>query len=412
MGNIHLRQLIDGTQVDFHYRDKNGDLIRFRRRIGPRSMNKRVAMQEAKRLQSEANRLGFVPGYDDPPESPIGVVRYPFKDFARHWFDTYVRTHNKPSECANKESVLRVHLVPFFQDTDLRDINTRVVEEFKAVCLKKGLSKKSVNNYLGVLRKLLNVARDWDYVDVVPRIEAFKEEPRDPEFFKMEERDKFLAVCKQKRPEWYAYFVVGFHTGMRAGELAALKWEDVDFFNRSIRIRRNVWRGHVGSPKSGKFRDVPMNDFLYDTLMAHRHPGENVFYTTTGRPLDINAGRKVMKTVCRYAGLRAIRRHDIRHSFASAIASETGNILAIKDLLGHADYSTTMRYAHLTPAKHRECVAAIDTGGVDKLSHGRSEQLSVNGTVNRLPEGENPTSRFKEKARKFNHLRALRNESG
>ena len=60
---------------------------------------------------------------------------------------------------------------------------------------------------------------------------------------------------------------------------------------------------------------------------------EHVFLNSVGKPLDINGGYKVFKTLCRFAGLRALRLHDIRHSFASNLAAETGNLLAVKDIL-------------------------------------------------------------------------------
>jgi integrase len=140
-----------------------------------------------------------------------------------------------------------------------------------------------------------------------------------------------------------------------------LRWEDVDFFGRTIRVRRTNWRGHEGPPKGKRARSIPMNSLVYDTLKAHRHLGELVFTNSVGKPLDINGGYKTFKTLCRLAGLRALRRHDIRHTFASNLAALTGNLLAVKEILGHVDYATTLRYAHLTPSQFADAVEALVT---------------------------------------------------
>jgi integrase len=286
-----------------------------------------------------------------------------FSGFADFWVKTHVKPNNRPSQVVAKESSLTVHLLPYFKHQDIREIDSLAAERFKAALLDKGLSRASVNRHVGHLRAMLRKAEEWGYIAKAPRIHDLRVERPDRDFFSIPERDKFLAECRERRPEWYAYFVTSFHTGMRAGELAALRWDDVDFFGRAIRVRRSVWRGHELLPKGRRARTVPMNSAVHDALRSHRHlADDHVFLNGAGKPLDCNGGYKVFKTLCRLAGLRTLRRHDIRHSFASNLVGATGNLLACKDILGHVDLKTTLIYSHLLPRQHADAVEALVTG--------------------------------------------------
>jgi integrase len=303
---------------------------------------------------------------------------YTFSGFAEKFFRNYVMPNNGGNEKTNKASHLRVHLVPFFGDTDIRDIDREMIDRFKAemvstvkrcppkakkkkLRLAKMLSKTTINLNLGTLRKMLNVAVEWGYLDYAPKVMALKVVQPDPDWYSIEEREIFLATCLKYRPEWHCFFVVAFHTGARMGELAGLKWEDIQFATRVIRISRTRDReGNEGPPKGRRSRNVPMNSVVYEALKKQQHlDGPYVFHNSANKKLDINGGYKVFKWLCRVAGLRALRRHDIRHSFASNIVAKTGNIVAVQDILGHADLTTTRRYSHLAPTEHLDVVETI-----------------------------------------------------
>lgn len=425
MGAIHLRPLIDGIMADFLYRNQDGALVRFRRQIGPKTMTKREALRIARDLKKKADRLGYVPGFDARSESLEKEAKYPFEDFAKYWYDTYVIPNNGRNEHRNKMSHLRIHLVPFFKDTDIREINKEMIDQFKATMLKKlkrkspktkykpkesteTLSKSTVNLSLGTLRKLLNTAVEWGYLDFAPKVTAFKVVQSDPDWYSIEEREIFLSTCLQYRPEWHCFFVVAFHTGARMGELAGLKWDDIQFATRVIRICRTRDRdGIEGPPKGRRSRNVPMNTVVFETLKAHRHlDGPYVFHTIHGTKLDINGGLRVFQWVCRKAGLRVLRRHDIRHSFASNIVAKTGNIVAVQDILGHADLTTTRRYSHLAPAEHLGVVETIVAPKSVPAESSPRPNL-VNEIVNGAKTGVNSAPAQKETARKSADLRAV-----
>ncbi|NLH51100.1 MAG: site-specific integrase [Myxococcales bacterium] len=375
-----MRLVGGGWQGRFWYTNQTGDRIRFRLQISSTG-TRREAETKAAELKRQADRLGYVPGFNDPPPPPEVEVRYTFSGFSERFYKLYALVENGRSEQRNKESHIRNHLLPFFGDMDIRDIDAEKVAEFKAVMQKKlkalppktktmkkrqeneVVSPSTINRSLGTLRKMMNVACDWRYISSVPKIRDLRLDPVEQDCFTIEERDLFLETCLKYRPEWHCFFAVLAHTGLRRGEAAALRWEDIQFADRTIRVRRSRDRdGTEGPPKTREFRTVEMNSFVYELLKAHQHlKGPYVFYNSAGGKLDINGGAKVLKWVCRMAGLRAIRIHDFRHTFVTTALDKTGDVFAVMKIAGHKHLSTTQRYGHENKAARRRTVESIVT---------------------------------------------------
>src|SRR5206468_684243 len=120
------------------------------------------------------------------------------------------------------------------------------------------------------------------------------------------------------------------------------------------------WRGHVGTPKSGRNREIPLSDDALKALKAHRHlRGELVFCAANGRGLLENECKWPVWRTCKRAGLREIGWHALRHTFASHLVMRGVPLKAVQELLGHRDIRTTMRYAHLAPGARREAVESL-----------------------------------------------------
>jgi len=148
-------------------------------------------------------------------------------------------------------------------------------------------------------------------------------------------------------------------TGLRQGELLALRWRDVDWRSKRVRVRRNYVRGHWGTPKSRRGeRSVPMASRLARELCSHREgsrfSGEDdlVFaHPETGEVLSHDSLRRRFKRAVREAGIRDLRFHDLRHTFGTRIAASPD--ISMRDLqawMGHEDIRTTLIYADYEPA--------------------------------------------------------------
>jgi integrase len=135
---------------------------------------------------------------------------------------------------------------------------------------------------------------------------------------------------------------------MRKGEISNLRLRDIGLANKFI---------HVETSKSGKRRDIPMNNFLTETVRFDiKKPGsEYVFCNDNGKPF-IHVDRS-FKTALKRAGIRNFRFQDLRHTFASYLAMAGVSIYTISKLLGHTSVRVTERYAHLSP---KDTAAAVD----------------------------------------------------
>jgi integrase len=146
-------------------------------------------------------------------------------------------------------------------------------------------------------------------------------------------------------------------TGLRQGELVALRWSDVDGKARVVRVRRSFTRGEFGRPKSRRsVRAVPLADRLARQIEAYRRqapfPADQdlVFaHPRTGRPYDASRLRKRFRAAARRAAIRSVRFHDLRHTFGTQMAAAGAPLRAIQGWMGHRDYRTTSIYSDFAP---------------------------------------------------------------
>ena len=150
-------------------------------------------------------------------------------------------------------------------------------------------------------------------------------------------------------------------TGLRQGELLGLRWRDVDWRAQRIRVRNTFVRGeHSAQGKSALStrRSVPMTDRLAGELdrwsrrTVYGGDDDLVFaHPQTGTPIDRTKVTRRFQEACRAAGVRPVRFHDLRHTFATRLAASGQPMRTIQEFLGHADSKTTQIYAHYAPSE-------------------------------------------------------------
>lgn len=148
-----------------------------------------------------------------------------------------------------------------------------------------------------------------------------------------------------------AIYLTAALSGLRRGELLALRWGDVDFEQNSIRVFEGFSAGTTGKTKSRKSRTVPMVDKVAERLtQLKRRPfmtgaSHLVFVSRDRTNVDGSALRRRYGNALEAAGLRQLRFHDLRHTFGS-LAINVASIVQVQAWMGHADIKTTMRYLH------------------------------------------------------------------
>jgi integrase len=202
-----------------------------------------------------------------------------FAEYADEFQKTYVLANNKPSEREAKACILKHHLLPAFGSKKVDSIRTHAIETLKASLLAKGLSRKRANNVLACLGKMLRYANEIEALDVVPRIKLLKIAPQRFDFLTFEEFSRLIDAMKDD-VERRALLLVAGEAGLRQGEVIALEWGDVDLVAGTLTVRRSSWRGHQGSPKSGRDRKIPLTKRLAAALKAARTCGPRWCFAT------------------------------------------------------------------------------------------------------------------------------------
>ena len=281
------------------------------------------------------------------------------EQFSTEFVDVYARIENKLSEVEAKQRILRNHIVPFFGSMRLNKIGAEQVARYKAAKLKLEYDPKSINNQLAILRRLLAVAVEWGRLEHVPPLKWLMRAPPPAfDFLTFQEAERLVNGAS---PEWRAMIITALKTGLRHGELLALRWQDTDLVAGRVVVRRSLSGKKIDTPKNHKTREVPLSDEAVRALKAHRHlRGELVFCDESGAIRTRYLCKWPLWNACKRAGLRLIGWHVLRHTFASHLVMRGAPLKAVQELLGHADITMTMRYAHLSPDARRDAVQLLD----------------------------------------------------
>jgi integrase len=303
----------------------------------------------------------------------------------------------KPATIEATRSAVRVHLAPYFGGKSIDRIEARQVEQFIAAELRSGLAPKSVRNYLGVLGSIFELAlkRGWASDNPVKRAERPDIAPcNEIRFLDLEELEALLRAVPDDTLgsiEGTLYLTAAM-TGLRQGELFALRWLDVDWLAGKVRVRRTWARGAYGTPKSRRgTRAVPLADRVAAELealsrrTAFSHDDDLVFaHPETGRPLDSSYTRKRFKAALGQAKVRDVRFHDLRHTFATRMAAAGTDQSTLQEWMGHAHAATTEIYKHYMPdeRRDRDLVAKAFASSGSNLGSNLSETQSNSETRN------------------------------
>lgn len=284
------------------------------------------------------------------------------------WLDGYGATFSRAYETTARGLVER-HLIPALGDRPLAALERRDAVEFVAAMAARGLSASTTRGALSILRRVVSLEVEAGRLErnpfrnVGPLLRGLERRSGRAaaavDAFTREELAALLGVARVLRPWLYPLLAFLAGTGARRGEALALRWSDVDLERGAVRIRRALVRGEETTPKSGRARVVPLDragDLVLEELgrLARRRPlaGERVFRAPGGGELEERNVSRAWAAVRRRAaerfGVRPLRLHDLRHTFASHALEAGISIHRVSAWLGHANPETTWRvYAHL-----------------------------------------------------------------
>jgi integrase len=286
-----------------------------------------------------------------------------FAEWSERWMRDYCRVEKAESQWRADACVIRLHLLPAFGKVRIVHLKKSHLAELKASLRSreklnggktvrgsgKPLSVKSINNILALAKKMMATAVDFDLIPSNPfqGVKPLKLANLEHSYWRPDERDQFIERCRDIDPEFADLVVVACHTGLRLGELAALRWSDIDFARRKVHVAR-TWNFQlkkvIEMPKGKESADVALNQVALEVFGRLPKAGREVFSLAL-----FHSARNRLGDLCELTLTRNIRFHDLRHTFASCLAMAGVDLMVIQKLMRHKSYQMTLRYAHLHP---------------------------------------------------------------
>ncbi len=305
-------------------------------------------------------------------------------EYVDRWLSDSVRDTVRQRTYERYEQITRLHIKPTLGRIKLKTLTPANVRALYREKLDAGLSARTVQYVHVTLHKALGQA----VADgLVPRnaseaVKAPRPSKKEIRPLSNEQACAFLRMTAEAGDRFEALYVLAVHCGLRAGELLALRWEDVDLEAGTLAVRRSLSetreKGHIfEAPKNGKGRNIKLTVGATEALKRHRKRQreerirlaglyENhglVFPNRTGKTMNIkNLTVRSFKPLLKRAGLpETVRLHDLRHTCATVLLSRGVHPKLVQELLGHKSISITLdTYSHVLPGMGDAVVGAMD----------------------------------------------------
>ncbi|MBN1944779.1 MAG: site-specific integrase [Bradymonadales bacterium] len=345
------------------------------------------ALKEELQKEAEAQEEAR-PEANNPVTRPQPQRRIPYTrehkttvaDYAERWTRTRV-SRLKHSAQQQYINALADRILPILVGRPIREITRNDVEEW-VIWAERLVNRKTGRRYaqdtlLAWWRPMVTMLRDaaaeLDFRDPTLRVRPPRSavrNTREKQTLTPKELGQVIEVARS-RPDWFAEIYTLAYTGMRAGELYALRWEDVDFERRCISVQRSVWKGHEGTTKTGSSREVAMPAPLWEVLWEYqvqqlrRKKGgigswELVFPNQCGTFRRADSLRKILRQIGKAAGLNLKLGPQVFRRTLNTLLLEGGvDQIIIRSQMGHTSSQMTERYAGVHIDRKEEAVAQL-----------------------------------------------------
>ncbi len=366
-----------------------------RQRTSIKVGRRRAALKVGETIQAQLKlNLPVFPKQQEKPAVPILQIWY------QRFEQTYLASAVSASTADSYRYNFKNHILPVLGSKPLDQITRADMEVFIAsLVVQKKLAKDTIATIVKELRRVLNHAREHKIISENPAAGLGKLYSHAPtrheniEPLNKEEVPLFLKATRTYSPEHYVLFLAALHTGLRQGELMGMQWPDIDWNGKFILVKRGIDRVHriIVPTKNRKIRRVDLSDELLVELALLRKQrkeewllkGKNeipewVFCNQKGSWLDASnvVNRHFLKCLER-AGLRRLRFHDLRHTYASLLLTDGAPIAYVSEQMGHSSIELTVkRYGHLIPGANRSFVNNLPGRESAPYTHPASKQTS------------------------------------
>ena len=280
-----------------------------------------------------------------------------FQTAAEEWL-AMIKKKQKPSTYEKYYIIYHGYLEEEFRQISLSQITESLVRK-KMPC--KALSDSVNKSIYCVMNRILRYAAE-KYSIMLPNIKKPSSDVcrRSAEVFTKAEQAKLLPAVYHRIDYFKLAVLLGLFTGLRLGELCALKWSDMDFENKTLSVKRTVQRLYVEGcgtktvlvetePKSVRSkREIPLQDSIIALLLNFMNGKEYVF--GGDRPLESRTMQNRYKRILEEAGVPYKSFHALRHTYATNCIEQGADVKCLSEMLGHSNVQITMNY-YVHPSK-------------------------------------------------------------
>ncbi len=306
--------------------------------------------------------------------------KYTLTMWMDEWFENVCKIKVRPSSHQTYRGYIDHHISPYIGDIPLEKLSTMDlqklyrklmtkgrVERIEAEKQSKGLSAKTVRNINQVISSAMDFAVAQKIISVNPckAVALPKVEYKEMKTIPAEQLEAFLREAKETGV--YEMYYIELATGLRRGELLGLKWQDIDWKNGIIKVRRQVARVDgeiVEAPLKTKnsYRAVTISQQAIEVLKGQKAKTNDayVFPSPNGGPISPDSVNNMLKRVLARAGIPKVRFHDLRHTFATIALQNGVDIKTVSGMLGHFSAGFTLdTYAHVTTSAQKEAAETM-----------------------------------------------------
>ena len=347
-----------------HHLKKIGNSWYFEKMLGGKRIKKALSdsVTEARKLRDyylrEIRLYGCIQRDIDSNENgPL------FGELAQRWAKI-TEKRVKYSTYRGYRTAMNTYILKHFGNTPINQISYLDIEEFISDL---DCSAKRINNLLVPLRGVFKLAHKSSIIEqnVMSMVENRKIEKPQIKPLSMEEVDRFLDVVN---PFYKPFFIVAFFTGMRAGEMVGLKWDNVYFDRKTIKIVETRVYGLEGRPKTNSsYRDIDMLPMVYDALKEQaaktRLISKYVFLNCDDKPIEAETLRKnAWSKALKKAKLEYRPMIQTRHTFATMMISSGENLGWVQKMMGHSSLKmiTDKYFAYIPNMTHNDGARFLD----------------------------------------------------
>ncbi len=322
--------------------------------------------EEIKKAQAEASKLTL-------------------KEFVDRQYHDWALTHLRNPNKRLKE--MQTCFYQEFANMKLEAIDPFSIERWRSKRIKSGVTASTVNRNITELRSIFSKAKQWGVINNSPfehikplrqdnnaKIRYLSKSEQTQLLEALDKREHKMRAERANANQWRAergyellpnlfdlafvdylkpMVLLAMHTGMRRGEIFNLEWQDINFLSKTVTINGN-------KAKSGQTRHIPLNKIIIEVMEDWKKQNQTsglVFPNAQGYSLDNIATS--WANLLELANIKDFRFHDLRHHFASMLVMSGVDLNTVRELLGHNDIKTTLRYAHLAPEHKQEAVEKL-----------------------------------------------------